>query len=86
MTGAGIGEKTVSLGHQEPIGGNAERGVVVKTAPAPSFEMAQPQFLFQFLVIALDNPTLFSQSHQIPQLGWRRPSGKPVFGRLALAA
>jgi hypothetical protein len=60
--------KTAPFGHQEPIGRNAESSVVVKTAPASSFIMSQSEFLFQFLVIALDYPAMFGQSDQILKL------------------
>ena len=32
---------------------------MVKTAPASSFIMSQSEFLLQFLVVALDDPTMF---------------------------
>ena len=67
MPGAGRGEKTAPLRHQEAVGGDAEGGVVVKAAPAAAFKMAKAEFLLQFLVIAFDDPTLFGQGHQIAQ-------------------
>jgi hypothetical protein len=51
------------------MGGNAEGSVVVKTAPASPFVMSESEFLLQFLIIALDNPTMFGQSDQISNLG-----------------
>ncbi len=39
--------------------------MVMKAAPAAAFEVAQAEFLFQFLVIAFDDPALFRQSDQI---------------------
>jgi hypothetical protein len=41
--------------------------MVMKAAPAASFEMAQTKFLFEFLIVAFDNPALFAQSHQLAQ-------------------
>jgi hypothetical protein len=32
---------------------------MMKAAPAASFEVAQAKFLFQFFVIAFDDPALF---------------------------
>ena len=55
---------------------------MVETAPASSFEVPEPKFLFQLLVIALNDPALLGQSHQIAQLGGSRQSGEPVLGRL----
>src|SRR5262250_2232571 len=86
FTGASGGGKTAPFGHQEPIGRNAESSVVVKTAPTSSFIMSQSEFLFQFLVIALDNPTMFGQSHQILQLHIFGQSGKPVLDRFGFLA
>jgi hypothetical protein len=41
---------------------------MMKAAPASSFVLAQPEFLFEFLIIALDDPTLFGQRDQILQI------------------
>jgi hypothetical protein len=56
--GGGRGGKMTRLGHQEAIGGDRESGVMMEAAPAAVFEVAQAQFLFQLLIIALDNPAL----------------------------
>jgi hypothetical protein len=40
MVGAGRGGKTVPLDHQEPISCDAQRGVMMKTAPTPAFIVA----------------------------------------------
>ncbi len=42
---------------------------MVEAAPAASFKVAQAQFLFQLLIIALDDPTLFAQGDQVAQPG-----------------
>jgi hypothetical protein len=60
--GAGRGGKTGPLGYQEPISCDAERGVMVEPAPVAAFKMSQAQFLFQLLVVALDNPAVFSST------------------------
>src|SRR5258706_3218762 len=39
--------------------------MMVKPAPAASFKMAKPHFLFQILIIAFDHPASFSRRHQI---------------------
>ena len=50
------GGKSGSLCDEETVGCNAECGVVVKTSPTPPFEMAKPDFLLQFEIIAFDAP------------------------------
>ena len=37
---------------------------MVKAPPAPAFIVAQSQFLFEFLVVALDDPAVFGKFHQ----------------------
>jgi len=59
---------------------------MVKTAPASSFIMSQSEFLLQFLVVALDDPTMFGQSHQISKLHVFGQSGEPVLGRFGFRA
>ena len=46
----------------------AEGGVMMKAAPVASFKMAQTKFLFEFLIIALDEPALFAPV----ATSWRR--------------
>ena len=57
----------------------------MKAAPAAAFEMAQSEFLFQFFIIALDDPALFSQSDQVAQSDVFRQVRHPVFARFAFA-
>ena len=40
----------VPLRDQESVSGNAQRGVMLESAPASAFIMAQPEFLFHFLI------------------------------------
>ena len=58
-----------------PIGRSAEGGVMVKAAPAASFIVTQSEFLLQFFIVTLDDPAMFSQAHQMPQVGIGRQSG-----------
>lgn len=44
------------LSHQEPVGRNAQTGVVVKPPPASALVVAEPKFLLEILAIALDSP------------------------------
>src|ERR1700722_3849328 len=79
MTGAGRGGKTGPLGDQEPIRDDAESSVMVKPAPASPLKMTQSQFLFQFLVIAFNDPAVFSKVHKVSQRQVCGKSREPVF-------
>jgi hypothetical protein len=50
------GGNRLPLGDQEPVGCDAQRGVVVEAAPSSSFEVAEADLLLELLVIALDAP------------------------------
>src|ERR1039457_1485154 len=39
-------------------------GVMVKSAPTPSFIVAQPQLLLEFLVVTLDDPAVLGNLYQ----------------------
>ena len=58
------GGNRLPLGDQESIRGDAQRGVVMKSPPSSSFEMPEPEFLFELLIIALDAPTQLRQVYQ----------------------
>lgn len=75
LTGASGGGKTAPFGHQEPIGCDAEGRVMVKAAPASSLIVAQSEFLLQFFVVALDDPLMLGQAHQIGKLSVGGQSG-----------
>ena len=59
---------------------------MMKAAPASSFIVAQSEFLLQFFVVALNDPAMLRQAHQLAQLGRRRQSAKPIPGRFCLLA
>src|SRR6202142_4626140 len=50
------GGNRLPLGDQEPVGRDAQRGVVVEATPTSPFEMPEPNLLFEILIIALDAP------------------------------
>lgn len=52
------------LGDQESAGCDAQRGVVVETAPAASLVMPEPNFLLEFLIVASDAPAQFGEADQ----------------------
>ena len=52
---------------------------MVKSAPASSFKMTQPEFLFQLFIVTLDDPAVFGK---VDEIGQRQVCGKsrePVF-------
>ena len=76
--GAGGGKRT-ALGHQEPIGGNAESGMMVESPPASALKMTQADFLFEFLVVAFNAPPKLCCIYQLFQGNGRIKVGKPIF-------
>ena len=72
------------LGDQKSVGCDAQRGMVVEAAPASSFEMSEPDLLFELLIIALDTPTQFGEVHEFAEGNVFRQGRKPIFGRLFL--
>ena len=64
MAGAGRGGKTVPLGYQEPISRDAQRGMMVESAPVATLEVPQPQLLFQLLIIPFDDPAVLGHLDQ----------------------
>jgi hypothetical protein len=55
------------LGNQKPIGGDAQRGVVMEAAPSPAFEMSKSDLLPELLIIALDAPAQLGEVNQISE-------------------
>ena len=53
----------------------------MKAAPSASFIVAEPEFLLQFLIVALDPPAQFGEIDEIPQrhIGWQ--TGQPILRR-----
>jgi hypothetical protein len=55
------------LQYQEPIGGNAQTGVMVKASPVPAFVVSEAKFLLQLLTVALNAPTSLDRpDHFLP--------------------
>ena len=52
------------LGDQESVGGDAQRGVMMKTPPTSPLVMAKAEFLLEVLVIAFDAPAQFGGVRQ----------------------
>ena len=83
MPGACGGGKTAPLGDEEPIRDDAESGVMVKSAPASPFKMTQPQFLFQLLIIAFNDPAVLGKVDEVSQRQVGGKSREPLFCGLA---
>jgi len=62
---AGIAASSESVGHQEPVSRNAQRGVMVKAAPPPSLIVPQSELLLQILVVALNAPAHLGNKRQL---------------------
>ena len=72
-------------GDQKPAGCDAERGVMVETAPAAPFEMAEADFLLEVLIVALDAPAQLGRIDQIGEGNVFRQGRQPGFGRSRVA-
>jgi hypothetical protein len=61
----GVRGEKASLGDEEAIGGDAQRGVVVKASPAATLVVAEPEFLLELLIVTLDPPAPLGRGDQI---------------------
>ena len=59
---------------------------MVKATPAAPLEVAEPDLLFQFLVVALDPPARLGGVHQLLEWGVCGQVGQPVFRGFGLTA
>ena len=59
------GGKSAAFGDQEAIGGNAECGMMMEAAPGTALEVVKPQFLLEFLEVALDSPAQLGGPDQL---------------------
>src|SRR5262245_33472221 len=66
---------------QERIRGDAERRMMMKPPPAAAFEVIEPQFIFQLLIVAFDPPAHHREWDEVSARGRRRPRREPVLGR-----
>ena len=78
------GKKT-PLGDEEAIGGDAQGGMMMKAAPAPALIVIEPDFLFQFFVIALNAPSALGGGHQILERGVGRVVSQYWVGSASLS-
>ena len=66
---------------QKCIRGDAERGVMMKPAPAPAFEVIEPQLVLQFLIVPFDPPAQHRELDQFSPGRRRRQRREPVLDR-----
>ena len=57
--------KKAPLANEEAVGRKAQGGVMMKATPAAPFIVAEPKFLLQFLIVALNPPAQFGKLDQI---------------------
>ena len=57
---------------------------MMKAAPVAPLVVAEPEFLLQFLIVALDTPTQLDQANVLFESDTRRQRGEPVFDRFGL--
>ena len=55
---------------------------MVEPTPVTPFKMPETQLLFQFLIVAFNDPAMFGHLHQFLQLRCHRKCGEPVFSQL----
>ena len=78
----GLRGKTVPLSYQEPVSGDAQSSVMVEPTPVAAFKVSEPEFLFQLLIIAFDNPPVFGHLDQSFNWSIQGQRGYPVLSRL----
>src|ERR1700730_10399876 len=71
-----------ALGDEKAVCRYAQRRVVMKAAPAASLEMPQAKFLLELLVITLNTPAQFCESHELLDWCISRQRTEEVPGRL----
>ncbi len=74
-----------ALAHQEPVCGDAQTGVMVKTTPVAPFIVMQAQLRLQLLIIAFNPPSALCRGNQCldRRLLWSRR--EPVVAGLGLS-
>ena len=59
---------------------------MIEAAPAPAFEVIQPQLVLQFLIVALDPPAQHREPSHVGARGRRRQGGEPILDRRGFPA
>ena len=81
MADVGCGGKTAPFRHQETVSRDTEYSVVVKSPPVAAFIVTQPEFLFEFLVVALNHPAVLADPNQSFQREFPWQARQPVTAR-----
>ena len=58
---------------------------MVEAAPASPFEVAEPNLLFEFLIIAFDAPAQFGGTDELMERDVRSKRSQPIFRRCLFA-
>src|ERR1039458_3466067 len=59
--------------------------MMMKSAPTSSFEMPQTQFLFQFFIVAFDDPAQLGQADQFRDFCFHWQGRQPILGGFGLS-
>src|ERR1700675_4889490 len=78
------GGNRLPFGDQEPVGRDAQCGMMMKAWPSSPFKMAQANFLLEFLIVALDAPAYFGGVDQIAERNAFWQGRQPILGRCIL--
>src|SRR6202167_5577014 len=54
--------------------------MMMKPAPTSSLEMPQTQFMFQFFIVAFDDPAQLGQADQVRDFRFHRQGRQPILG------
>src|ERR1700722_18011625 len=59
--------------------------MMMKPAPTSSLEMPQTQFLFQFFIVAFDDPAELGQADQVRDFRFHRQGRQPILSGFGLS-
>lgn len=73
-----------ALCQQEPVGRDAQRGMVMEPPPTSSLIVSQAEVLLQILVVAFDAPALMGYADQLVDRRFLGQRGQDVLARLGV--
>ena len=79
------GGNCLPFADQKSVGGNAQRGVMMKAAPAAAFEVPKADLLLEILIVALDAPAQLCKVDQTCERDFLWKLREPVFDRFSFA-
>ena len=80
------GGNRLPFGDQEPVSGDAQRGVMVKATPSPPFKMPEPNLLLELLIITLDAPAQLGGVDELGEVDILGKGREPIFDRFLFVA